>query len=563
MNVTTHSGLLLKLLAPMTVISLVALVLLCLYIPSKIERNAIANAIQSAENTAEQFKTVRGYYTKNIVKKVLAGSNMKPSASHKHNNNEIPLPATFIFDISEELSKKDISLNLYSNLPFANRQSRQLDSFGKDAWEALNTNPDLTFNRTEEIDGKQVVRVAVADKMVSQACVDCHNSHADSPKNNWRLGDVRGVLEVQIPIEAQIAAGKDLSFEIAIMIIVALLIILSVTGALFHTTIVQRLVNISTALRGFADGNLASRLSEEKNDEISQISIVFNQSISKLEESLGHIGEQASQQINTIGELNNLTDSALQGIQKQQQETDMVAVAIEEMTATAQEVASLAANTSVSTRETQQEANTGREIVAENMRAVERLSEEMKNAEEVIGVLETDSDNIGSVLGVIRGIAEQTNLLALNAAIEAARAGEQGRGFAVVADEVRTLASRTQSSTDEIQSVIEQLQEGAKKAAGTISRGNESLKQNLEQAQQTNEVITNIADAMVNIGNLNIQIATAAEQQTAVTEEISRNITNIVSVAGDNLDRSQELSTTTATIGVSAKSIDEQLKLFK
>jgi methyl-accepting chemotaxis protein len=194
------------------------------------------------------------------------------------------------------------------------------------------------------------------------------------------------------------------------------------------------------------------------------------------------------------------------------------------------------------------------------MQAVQALSKEMQLSADVVTKLEADSQNIGGVLDVIRGIAEQTNLLALNAAIEAARAGEQGRGFAVVADEVRTLASRTQASTEEIQTMITRLQDGAKEAVTTIVRGNQSLNSSLENADETNAMIESIAQSTKSIYDLNSQIAAAAEEQTRVSDEINRNISNIVDVAENNTHDTEQLLTSVDKIADAVKSVNQQLK---
>jgi len=550
-----------KLFIPVALIFIVMGSILVLYFSSAVRENAEASALPSAISTVQQYKTIRGYYTQNVVKKVLAGSNMKPHFNHKSNDNQIPLPATFIHDLSEEFSKQGMTLKLYSQFPFPNRNDRQLDDFAKQAWQELNIDPSRTISRVENIDGHEVVRVALADTMTQQGCVNCHNSHPDTPKKGWKLGDVRGVLEVQIPIDLQIAAGNTLNLKLISFLVVTLAISMMVLLYTFRRLITLRLNRVSNALQGIVDGNgdLSQRLDTEVEDEVGAIAKAFNGFVAKMEESLKEVVGQIGSLVSTSKSLSGVAERSQLGVTMQQKETDMVATAMNQMNATAQQVADLALGASEQAQQAQEDAQAGRDVVVANMKAVKMLSKEMQLSAEVVTKLEADSQNIGGVLDVIRGIAEQTNLLALNAAIEAARAGEQGRGFAVVADEVRTLASRTQASTEEIQSMISRLQDGAKEAVTTIDRGNQSLQSSLEKADETNEMIESIVASTQNIYDLNSQIATAAEEQTAVTDEINRNINNIAGVAESNTQDTQHLLSSVEDIGETVKTVNNQL----
>jgi methyl-accepting chemotaxis protein len=223
-------------------------------------------------------------------------------------------------------------------------------------------------------------------------------------------------------------------------------------------------------------------------------------------------------------------DSA-RNVERQRSETDQVATAINQMTATVQEVASNATNAAASANSADNNAKVGKEVVAATSDAISRLADEVENATNVIKGVEQDSASIGSVLDVIKGIAEQTNLLALNAAIEAARAGEQGRGFAVVADEVRSLASRTQESTQEIEEMIAKLQTGSKNAVGVMEQSREQAQAGVEQAREAAEALESITGAVATINDLNTQIASAAEEQSAVSEEINRSVVSISQIS--------------------------------
>jgi len=236
-------------------------------------------------------------------------------------------------------------------------------------------------------------------------------------------------------------------------------------------------------------------------------------------------------------------------VHQQQSEVNQVATAMNEMSATVQEVASNASHAAQAAQDASEQAGEGLKVVDHTISSINNLANAVEEASGVINQLESDTDNIGVVLEVIRGISEQTNLLALNAAIEAARAGEQGRGFAVVADEVRTLASRTQESTLEIRSMIESLQSGSTQAVEVMTKGKEQAAISVGHAQKAGESLNGITQAVSSISDMNTQIATAAEEQTAVAEEINQNIVNIsqlgeqaVSGAQQTSDASEELA---------------------
>jgi methyl-accepting chemotaxis protein len=213
---------------------------------------------------------------------------------------------------------------------------------------------------------------------------------------------------------------------------------------------------------------------------------------------------------------------------------------MDEMTATVHEVARNTDAAAQAAEQADAQAKEGNQVVASTVQSIRQLADAVDNTAEVIQTLANHSQNIGSVLDVIKGIAEQTNLLALNAAIEAARAGEQGRGFAVVADEVRTLASRTQQSTQEIHEMIESLQAGSKNAVAAMAKGKEQAHSSVELISKAGDSLQTISQTVATIYDMNTQIAAASEQQSTVAEEINRNITNIKSSSDLTAEKSRQ-----------------------
>lgn len=300
---------------------------------------------------------------------------------------------------------------------------------------------------------------------------------------------------------------------------------------LVNTILLSKLRRISEVANAIAQNDVSHHCTMESHDLIGEIIHSFNLMAENLRSVIGEISGATSQLASAAEEMSAVTDEASRGVQQQQSEIEHVASAMNEMTSTVQDVAQNAANAAQHAQQADTDAKGGALVATEALGGIDNLVSEMDRAGGVIHKLEQESENIGMVLDVIRGIAEQTNLLALNAAIEAARAGEQGRGFAVVADEVRHLASRTQQSTQEIQEMIERLQVGAVDAVKVMEEAQNMAKNSAEQVEKAAESLGEIAAGVSQINDMNTQIASAAEEQSVVAGEINANVGNIRDVA--------------------------------
>jgi methyl-accepting chemotaxis protein len=297
------------------------------------------------------------------------------------------------------------------------------------------------------------------------------------------------------------------------------------------------------AMSEIATGNLACEVvSQERNDETGRLARAMCAMVNQLRDLLRDITTSVDRLTSAGGELAEITEASSKSIVVQHTETDHVATAINEMTATVQEVAKNAADAAQAAIQANARATEGQNIVQKTIASIVALADDIERAGAVVSRLKSESENIGAVLDVIRGISEQTNLLALNAAIEAARAGEQGRGFAVVADEVRTLASRTQRSTQEIQQMISGLQEGAGEAVQVMETSQTSSVSTVELAQQADRALSAINQSVNQINDMNTQIAAAADQQHSVAEMINGNVVNIAHLAEESRKRTEKTS---------------------
>jgi len=310
---------------------------------------------------------------------------------------------------------------------------------------------------------------------------------------------------------------------------------------LYMKFLMRPLSAVANDLQKIAEGDLTANIEVKSKDEIGVLQGAMQTTISNLRDVLQMINSMAEHLGQSANNMQAVTATTQQGIQQQQSEIQQVVTAMTEMSSTANEVARNAGAAADSAHKAQQEVETGNSIVEVAVSSINQLADEVANAGGVITEVQKDSDAIGSILDVIRGIAEQTNLLALNAAIEAARAGEQGRGFAVVADEVRTLASRTQDSTAEIQTMIERLQAGSKNAVEVMESSGSRAQDSVAEANKTGTSLQEINQSVSEINDMNIQIASAANEQSQVAEEINKNIVEINRIADMSADGAVEI----------------------
>ncbi len=312
-----------------------------------------------------------------------------------------------------------------------------------------------------------------------------------------------------------------------------------------------------------AAGNLTEEVHVEGSDEIAQLLNALSIMRNKLHQMINEMNQASTELAASAEELAAVSEDTNRTLYEQQSEVQQAATAINEMSATVQEVARSAQDTANSATHASTEAHLGQQEVSNTIDSISSLATAVENATRVIHQVGEDSSDISTVLDVIKSIAEQTNLLALNAAIEAARAGEQGRGFAVVADEVRTLAKRTQESTKEIEGVIVRLQDSSKNAVYAMEDGRTQTETSVKQAAKAGTSLETITQAISHISDMNTQIASAAEEQSVVAEEINRNITVISDVAEQNAAASNQITASSEELSRLACNLQSHIAQFE
>lgn len=341
------------------------------------------------------------------------------------------------------------------------------------------------------------------------------------PHTNWILGLVMKDSVLKAPLSKLLIN--------TIIITVILLVLSAILASMLIRWLFKDLRQVSAGLKGIASGNgdLTLRIQTQSTDEIGQLANNFNTFVEYLHGIMTRVKQVCDDLVQQAAVTNQSAERSEQQIHTQQQEVTLVSTAVNEMTVATQEIANNAANTANTSDSAVKLSGDGQVQLNKSQGSITKLSDELSTTTTAIGELDTHVQEISSILTTISGIAEQTNLLALNAAIEAARAGEQGRGFAVVADEVRSLSQRTHSSTEEIRNMIEVLQRSTKKAVSSMESSRDLATHSVDDTEAANSSFEDIRHAIETINEMATQIATAAEEQTSVTSEINENTTNI------------------------------------
>lgn len=506
-----------------------------------------------------QVEVTRAYIAKNYVGKIKqssVGSEITVTREHRLDPSAIPFPATATREIGEELGKRGVfRARLISDRPL-NPDNAPKTEFERAAMEAILNGAEV-YSAIDTSGDEPVFRRASADKASVQACVTCHVGK--------QVGDVVGVLSLSIPMgQAQASLWTSLQHSGGLMgaIIIASLVMAYIFLQRFVLT---PLNHVTVVARDIAqgEGDLTKRVPIVSDDEIGTLARYFNMFIDKIQHAIVQVAEATNQLASSAAELSATADELARGSENQNSRMLQSASAVEEMTMTASEVARNSTEAAKIAEDTSETAKGGFEVMGKTVEGMQHVSEAVGQSADIIMALGRSSDQIGEIVRVIEDIADQTNLLALNAAIEAARAGEQGRGFAVVADEVRKLAERTTKATKEIGDMIRQIQQDTKSAVASMEEGTQRVMGGVELANRTGEALNKIQTMVQQTASMIQQIAEAAEEQSTATKQIAGDLEAVAQVTRDTSSGALESAKASQELNALAAKLQGLITTFK
>ncbi len=509
-----------KMIVSLGIIAAVMITVSLLFLFNQEQSRLHALLESQGEMIQAQVEVTRAYIAKNYVgklKKSTVGAEVVVAREHSTDPLAIPFPATATQEIGKMLGERDIfQARLLSETPM-NPDNAIKDDFEQRALQAISSGEN-SYSSEEMLNGVLTYRRASADVASVPACVSCHIGK--------QVGDVIGLLSVSMPMTSARDGMMTSLMQTGGLMAAIIITCLVLVYILIQKFVLTPLESFTSIARNIAQGqgDLTRRVPVEHDDEIGELGRYFNLFIEKIQKSMIQVLEATNRIASSAAELSATSDEISQSTEGQNSRMLQSASAVEEMTMTASEVARNSTEAARIAQDTSDTAKSGHEVMTQTVAGMQQVSDAVGQSANIITTLGKSSDQIGEIVRTIEDIADQTNLLALNAAIEAARAGEQGRGFAVVADEVRKLAERTTKATKEIGDMIRQIQQDTKSAVSSMEDGTQRVMGGVELANKTGDALEKIQTMVNQTTSMIQQIADAAEEQSTATRQIASDL---------------------------------------
>jgi len=506
-----------------------------------------------------QTQITRAYIAQNYVgkiKKSKAGADIVVAKDHAANPDAIPFPATATREMGEEANKSGLySTRLISQSPL-NPANMPKDAFENEAMKTIMGGAD-SFVRQEDVNGVATFRRATPDKATTAACISCHSDK--------QVGDTLGILTVNMAMTKAKELSKESLIKTTSVMVAIVLAIVGMTYFLLRTIILKPINQMMLISKDIAqgEGDLTKRVPVHGTDEIATMGGYFNLFIEKLQKMIGKVAHVTDKVASASVELSATAEEISKGTDTLTSRASQTAAAVEEMNATVSQVAQNSGKAATLAQETVKTAKDGGSVVSATISGMQQLSDAVSSSATIISELGKSSDQIGEIVRVIEDIADQTNLLALNAAIEAARAGEQGRGFAVVADEVRKLAERTTKATKEIGDMIRQIQQDTRGAVESMQQGTVKVTSGVDLVNKTGEALARIVVMVSESADMIRQIAVASEEQSVATQQIANDIENVAKVTKESASGANESAKASSDLSQLATELQGIVGSFK